>query len=456
MNPPEIPKTLGGPEPLETYLTGGGDVDLEAETVLMLDDDPRSDYEIAVVLSTVGYTDDVARRRHSGGLFDLSPRVRQRLGMYREPELYLERRAETWTRRVERQLVYLGRGLSYVELWAVAFVLLITNQVTFWDVRGGYAIDITAISIALIVASISISGFVQVFSRRYLFYRLQGNYAMARWVTVRTLGVGVVVSSAAVIAAWAVMEHGLHALTPDATTIFLQFGLLFVLLFASMAPLYALQAFGPMLLALCAGGAVLVFARLADPLGYTYLILDERLAYHLQTQALLVVVVLASFYSWLEQRRRRDGEPLEHPELVPRPAGLFLGTAAYFLYGGGFFALLFLSRIVGGFETRHPFLPETTEMYLLDIGMLVLLPGIVVGAACIQNLSHDTGRKLRGLEVVQLRTFNQDLRNTYRRMALTVVATSTVTGAGILLVVNSHSGPDLFYLVLSIIVHVLM
>ena len=169
------------PSALDARIGATLDHDFHAEAcaVLEISPDPQNSFEIAVVLSTLGYTDTEAATLGCHDLFDMAERIYEIVEIYfrtpiddTPPELLRE--------RMRRNMRYLLRGFSYVELWVLSLLLLWVNRASFWS--GGTLTELhaTAISAALISSSILTAPVIQSYTRRYLFYSLQDNVPLAR------------------------------------------------------------------------------------------------------------------------------------------------------------------------------------------------------------------------------------------------------------------------------------
>ena len=239
------------------------DFHAEACAVLEISPDPQNSFEIAVVLSTLGYTDAEAAALGCRDLFDMAERIYEIVEIYfrtpiddTPPELLRE--------RMRRNMRYLLRGFSYVELWVLSLLLLWVNRASFWS--GGTLTELhaTAISAALIYSSILTAPVIQSYTRRYLFYSLQGNAPLARWVTSRVLYCGAALVYGVLLATWFVMEHVLGALTPNTNLEFLAFALLLASLQLVFAPLVATRSAVALSAAVLSGAVVLLVLQPAS------------------------------------------------------------------------------------------------------------------------------------------------------------------------------------------------
>ena len=225
--------------------------------MLEITPDPQNSFEIAVVLSTLGYTDAEAGALGCHDLFEMAERI------YEVIELYFRRPIddtppELLRERMLRNMRYLLRGFSYVELWVLSLVLLYVNRSSFWSGGTLNVGQATAISLALIYASILTGPVIQSFTRRYLFYSLQDNVPLARWVTTRVLYCGAGLVFATIVATWFVLEHVVGGLTPDTNMEFLAFALLLASLQLAFAPLNATRSAVVLCGAVMSGAVVLV------------------------------------------------------------------------------------------------------------------------------------------------------------------------------------------------------
>ena len=102
---------------------------------------------------------------------------------------------------------------------------------------------------------------IQAYSRRQVFYALQGNMPLARWATSRILHAGGLVVLLALVVSYVVLEHVLEALTPDTTLLYLCFALLLASALLDVTPLLAAGDGWGVFVSAVAGAGVLLWRR---------------------------------------------------------------------------------------------------------------------------------------------------------------------------------------------------
>ena len=384
------------------------------------------------MLSTLGYTDVEAAALGCRDLFDMAE------GIYDVVELYFrtpidDTPPELLRERMRRNMRYVLRGFSYVELWVLSLVLVWVNRSSFWSGGTLTELNATAISGALIYASILTAPVVQSFTRRYLFYSLQGNVPLARWVTSRVLYCGGGLVFAILVATWFVLEHVLGALTPDTNMEFLAFALLLASLQLVFAPLVATRS----ALVLCASVASGAVVLLVLQPGSWVAELDVKRLFSVQAAAILTIFGVSWLASlWLRRRSEKplDGQP--HRALPPRAAGFALGVAPYALYGVVLFVFVFAPMLLAGGAPKLVYHYQPVFEGATDLAMLVLIPALITVTVMTERFSDDLAAALTGLTITEVVTFRRRVLRLIVLRLVVLIAVTTVSSVGMLLAVQ--------------------
>jgi hypothetical protein len=402
------------------------DLHAEACAVLEISPDPQNSFEIAVVLSTLGYTDDSATGFGCRDLFDMAERI------YEVVELYFrhpidDTPTESLHQRMRRNMRYLLRGFSYVELWVLSLALIWVNKSSFWSGGTLTVRQATAISLALVCASLLTGPVVQSFTRRYLFYTLQDNAPLARWVTSRVLYGGAALVFTAIVACWFLLEHVLGAFTPDTNRVFLSFALLLAALQLGFAPLVASRSAIVLCAAVMSGAAVLIWLR---PDGWVGQV-DISNLFTVQAFAIATVFVVAwsaSFRVRKRHERDRPGQPRR--ALPPRAVGFGIGVAPYALYGALLFAFVFAPKLLAGGMLDGTYTYGPVYEGATDLSMLVLIPALIAVTVMTERFSDDLAAALGELTITEVDAFRgRVLRLVARRFGMLVVVVAVSAAA---------------------------
>jgi hypothetical protein len=408
------------------------DLHAEACAVLEISPDPQNSFEIAVVLSTLGYTDASAAGFGCRDLFDMAERI------YEVVELYFRRPIddtppESLHERMRRNMRYLLRGFSYVELWVLSLVLIWVNKSSFWSGGTLTVRQATAISLALVCTSLLTGPVVQSFTRRYLFYALQDNAPLARWVTSRVLYGGAAVVFGSIVACWFVLEHVLGAFTPDTNRVFLAFALLLASLQLGFAPLVASRSAVVLCAAVFSGAAVLVWLR---PDGWVGQVDITRL-FTVQALAIATIFVVTWLSSlWVRRRSESDRHGLPRRALPPRAAGLGVAMAPYALYGALLFAFVFAPKLLAGGILDGAYRYGPVYEGATDLSMLVLIPALVAVTVMTERFSDDMATALGELTITDVAAFRRRVLGLVGRRFGMLVAVVVISAAALLVAVD--------------------
>jgi hypothetical protein len=408
------------------------DLHAEACAVLEISPDPQNSFEIAVVLSTLGYTDASATGFGCRDLFDMAERI------YEVVELYFRRSIddtppESMHERMRRNMRYLLRGFSYVELWVLSLALIWVNKSSFWSGGTLTVGQATAISLALVCTSLLTGPVVQSFTRRYLFYTLQDNAPLARWVTSRVLYGGAALVFASILTCWFLLEHVVGAFTPDTNRVFLAFALLLASLQLGFAPLVASRSAVVLGAAVMSGAAVLVWLR---PDGWVGQVDITRL-FSVQAIAIATIFVVTWLSSlWVRRRHESDRRGLPRRALPPRAAGFGIGVAPYALYGALLFAFVFAPKLLAGGMLEVTYRYGPVYEGATDLSMLVLIPALVAVTVMTERFSDDLASALGELTITEVADFRRRvLRLVGRRFGM-LVAVVVISAAAMSAVVD--------------------
>ncbi len=407
----------------------GHDYHLEAQSVLALSPDPQNPFEVAVVLSTLGYTDAAAQSLGASGLFDLARRIYDVIDLhYRPPDASDEELPEAWHRRFRRALSTVAMGFSYAELWVLSLALLATTRLSFWSSTTLTGRQATAVNIALVAALVVSTPFVQAFSRKHVFFRLQSDWPLARWVTNVLIGGGALVTVLVLGGVYVLFEDVLHAYTPGSNRLFLGFALLIASLNLVLAPLYAMRSFLALFVALGTGAAVIVVTMPGD----WQQLLSQAHMVRLQVVSLIAVEVVALALGLFVRRRmeRREPDPVRE-SLRPRLPVFLLATAPYVVYGAALYVLVFAHKFIAGGALAGGYSYRIGYEAAVGLGAAVLVPVLVVVTVTMECFARDVSKALKGITVARAAEFDVRMRRLYRRRLTVLLAVVAASGAAV-------------------------
>ncbi len=398
------------------------DFHVEARMVVDLSPEPQNAFEVAVTLSTLGDGDSTAARYGCTDLFDLARRVHAVVPMYRRQPAEDAAPETAWHRR-RRRAGYLVQGFAHVQVWVLALVLLFWNRAAFWSGTTLTIPQSTAIGLALVVSTVLTAPVIQAYSRRHVFYALQGNMPLARWATSRILHAGGLVVLLAILASYVVLEHVLHALTPDTTVLYLCFALLLASAQLALTPLLAAGDGWGVFGAALAGAAVLLWLR---PTSWTALVDVEGL-FRAQAAAIAVILAVAMLAAWLRQRAQEATyRALPDRALAPRWLPVSVSVLPYSLYGVLIFLLVFGPKLVAGGLLHGAYHYEPVFEGTADIAVLLLVPALIAMTAMSEGFRPALRDAIHDLRVDEVATFRQRVvRQAARRLVVLLVVLGT-------------------------------
>ncbi|MDQ0677393.1 hypothetical protein QFZ30_000775 [Arthrobacter pascens] len=416
----------------------GPDLHTEARSVAGRTRHAQDAFEVAVILGTLGYSDQRARELGCRDVFDLAEKVMSLLPLFggpadERPVGIVERSAEDTPGPERMSPGLLLRSVLYSAPWIVAVVALVVARVSFWSTITAQQFS-TAISLALFVGLVVTGGFMQAFARRGVFYALQHNGPLLRWTLRWTLGVGLAVLLAIVGAGYVVLEFVLDAYTPAANRSFLLFGISIGVMLLAFSPLYLARAFWSVLAAAGTGGLVAVLGGWSITEG-NYLNLYT--AQWVQLGALWTAVLVAVVFDVRIMRRLGAApagttQPDARDVRSPRLPAVVRAVYVYWLYGTGFFVLIVVDQMVAGGLWQGVFNYNGYYELAVGTGLLILIPTLTYATAASYLLPATVQREVRRHLVSDSVGINRVLMRFYVRHVLLTLLVGLVSGAVLL------------------------
>ncbi|WP_395398449.1 hypothetical protein ACHMXB_11470 [Arthrobacter sp. UC242_113] len=419
----------------------GPDLHAEARSVAGRTRHAQDAFEVAVILGTLGYTDQRARDLGCRDVFDLSEKVEPLLPLFDGPadEPPVGTGAHVSQRPPGPDRMSLGlllQSMLYSAPWVVAVVALVVARVSFWSTFTALPFS-SATSLALFAALVVTGGFMQAFARRGLFYALQHNAPLLRWTLRRTLGAGLAVVLVVIGAGYVILEFVLQAYTPASNRSFLLFGISVGVLLLAFSPLYLARALGEVVVAACAGGLVAVVGASWITEG-NYINLYA--AQSIQVAAIWTVIIVAVLFD-VRVLKRLAAPPVDavgdftadnRCVLAPRLGPVVRSVRAYWAYGTGFFALLVVDQLVAGGLWRGFYNYNGVYQVGVGTGLLVLIPTLTYAIAASHLLPATVRRAMTRNRVSAHELINRVLLNFYCRQLAITLAVGLVSGAVLL------------------------
>jgi len=354
---------------------------------------PRNPLEVAVHLEDCGYGGDVARRLGFRDVFELAEEVWARIPLYQTPEELTRPSPLGWFRRAAEQYF---RGVGYTAPWMMSVLMLFITRIALWSSLSASQEVATAVSLAFFVATMCAGAVSQVFAVRALFYLGQGNWILFRWIATRAIVHG---SAASALVIALVFRFAIApTYGPAYGNLFLEYALAIYIFQIALAPLYLLRRI--LGLAMTTGAALIItwFAIWTIERVNAGEYFAEAVQ-QAQVLGLLIAGVgaLIGVYSYAVMRSRRQLRRLLPEELgdgphdrgnepqararvqIPRFWPVWRQLWPYAIYGTGYFAMLFVDRIVAGVHfgavqgVHHYVYPPTYEL-TTDLATLELFP----------------------------------------------------------------------------------
>jgi len=308
---------------------------------------PHDHYEVAAIVESLGWTDHQVQTTFGyPDVFALARAIYD--GLKAAPTVlpHVPRKTLPWHQALGRAVRHFFRGLVFALPMAVSVAAMLVVRYSLWAYQYFTLEVATAVAIATMLSLLVTGGFIQSIARRGLMYVEMDEYNAARRVTMRLMAVGTAVAMLVGLGfglvnlvfliypwrmvGWALLYYLLLC------TVWLAVGLLYILKRELL--LTVIFALG-----IAAVGILHEVFRLT-------IMLAQGLALAFTSGASLLVA-RRTFATY--ERRRVPG--VEYVPL-PRPSLLLYTLLPYFIYGFGYFLLLYTDRILA-WTADAPYMP---------------------------------------------------------------------------------------------------
>lgn len=414
----------------------GPDLQPEARSVAGRTRQAQDAFEVAVILATLGYSDERARELGCRDVFELAEKVMLLLPLFggpvdEPPVGTVDHVAEPPPGPHRMSLSLLARSLLYSAPWIIAVLALVIARVSFWSTITPQMFS-TTVSLALFAALIVTGGFMQAFARRGLFYSLQHNSLLLRWALRWALGGGLLALLVVIGGGYLILEYVLQAYTPASNLSFLFFGISIGVLLLAFSPLYLAKALREIVISAGAGGLVAIVGGLWIING-DYINLYT--AQWVQFAALWTAVVVALLFD-VGVLRRLAAPPAgaEDPStdnlhvLPPRLVPVARSVRPYWAYGTGFFVLLVVDQLIAGGLWMGVFNYNGLYQVGVGTGLLILIPTLTYAIAAGYLLPATVRREMKRHRVSGSTGINKALLRFYRKHLVITLLVGLVSG----------------------------
>ena len=319
-----------------------------------------------------------------------------------------------------RFLRFYGRGVFFalpmvVQVLTIAFLRLGTR----FHLSDGQA---TAVMLGSIASFLVTGGFVQAIGRLGSVYVGRGNHVLARRLTYRILGVGLLASVGLALVLWLVGTVVELVPQPE-LRVAIVYELVFSALWLFLAVLYMLQQ--RTLVLACVGAWVGVFAVLLA-------IVDTSVYVAQWGGAAAGIASSALVGAWRLHRLVRETGPERALEVLPPARQLAREVAPYFWYGVLYFTLVFADRIVGWTKAT----PAHYAVYFhgpyelgRDWALLTMLLTVALLDHTINAFAVGLGPTQRRFAARDLRLHNRSFQLFYLRQVVLLAVLVAISAA---------------------------
>ena len=324
---------------------------------------PKGIDEIAILLESLGYSQDIVAELWYPDLFAMARDVSTLIDKYISDEELNEHKETHWFILACRDY---AAGALYAGPWIIAVIGLAIFGASLWSSLSTPLHLATAIALGVFSAQIISGFFSQAIARRLSFYFAQENYSLMEWTMRRVIASAVLSIFAVGGLFWALLS--LSYGQPDAglaAAFFVGSGLFQI----SLAPLYTMRRFLWII-------AIALIASLAT--GLTFIIFFGR---HVEVPwepatlaaeiAIIGATVLVLTLAWLS-RKAREGHVTSVP---PSLASVVKASLPYAIFGAMYFAAIVADRIAAGMALGNGTYRYAAGYELgADIAVLAMIP----------------------------------------------------------------------------------
>jgi hypothetical protein len=398
-------------------------IDSIARTVSEIEGKPKDHLEVAVILEILGYSDKDAQDIGFSNLFNLSKVVHKSVPKFAVEDIKLKR--PDW--RPSSLLLFFA-GMFYNLGWMIMLISLFLGGQSLWAAKD-LPVDIsTAIGMGVLFGLVSTGGLQQFTAWKLIYYQMQGNQPLAKFIMKRNLVIGTLIL---------LLIIGLFALL---NTFFLNFPLqvlMITIYFFSLigiyrlfaTPVFAFKKFGALLFISFSALAVMF----ASYYIFIYFGFSRPPAVILsQSVGLGVLIFTSAYFSYIYIFSKKEERSADEPPFYSRPeVPKNVKTPRYWVlayeglplifYGTLYFVFLFGDRLISWLGSG-PFMINYNRTYQIgvDLALLLLIPITGVKFTYLYRMSDHLEKNLRRLKISDTSKFNKILKDFYLKMVVGV------------------------------------
>lgn len=404
------------------------DIDSLARLVLEIDENIKDYLDVTAILEALGVSDATAQRYGFPDKFQLSKKVleiiqyyRQRgetVGAYRVPE----------QRRLLEAVKLVLVGSLLASPWLLFTLSYLFIGITLLPIGGpGLA---TMISLASILSLLVTSGIQTLFTRRITFYYYQQNYGAARGVLTLYYALSICIVFATGLLTLAV-NNIFHIYPRGWIELSVIYFIPLSFLWISTAPLYALNAYTP-----------LVFTFLASLLSINLALRMSMRSIYMQAHlygiavGAIIATIYFSVYLYVKERLLKAASPYQR-ELearLPRLTYIIYSGFPYLVSSTLYFLFITADRLIAWFTAgNQPPLMDTTYEFSVNLALLLLVPVFGILNYCMARIYGAVSEGGRGVEAKRIEEYRNRIKSAYWRALLAVSLTGLISHAVICL-----------------------
>ncbi len=408
-----------------------------ARSVLEVEPNIKDYQEASVILETIGFSDDYARMHGYSNLFHLAEALMDVIDKYRV--------SSRIRHKIEKDWDILG-GFFYQISWVIMMAFIFVGGLALWSSIYLSGILATSVSIGVILGFIVTGGVQQFFSYKMIYYRLQNNLPLSRYILSSAYKIGLVTVAAVGLA---ILYLGFSIPGLEVALVPLLF--YFILISGwrlMMIPILAYRKALVLLITLAAALLVMYAGFLFfNSIGLD--IITSTMAS--QLIGIATAIIAAGIYSVRllsyknSVRNGKNGKEVppfyyraDPPKHVspPRLSVLLYGGIPYILYGTAYYVFLFIDRIIS-WTAGSMFIFNTEYHIGVDLAILSIIPVVGVTFIYIARLSAILEEKLRQVDSVDKTAIPSLLKHFYLRMMVVIIITILSASTVMLLLENT-------------------
>ncbi|UCG68593.1 MAG: hypothetical protein JSV09_12400 [Thermoplasmata archaeon] len=399
-------------------------IDSIARTVSEVEGHPKDHLEVAVVLEILGYSDDDAKKMGFSNLFELAQTVYGSVSKFSVDDVLVCQ----MPKKPNNMLLFFA-GMFYNLGWMIMLISLFLGGQSLWAAKDIPTDISTGIGMGVLLGLVSTGGIQQFTAWKLIYYHMQGNKPLTKFVMKRNLIVGSLILVSTFFLFF-IVNTFILSLPGKIILITLYFLTMIGIYRLFATPVFAFRRFRALIfISLSALSVMFTSYFIFAAWGW------DRVSAVIASQSMgLVILIMASAYFAYKyifsDKEERDGdEPpfYSRPELPknvksPRYWVLMYEGIPLMLYGTLYFVFIFSDRLISWIGAG-PLIISYNRTYQIgvDLALLLLIPITGVKFMYLFKMSDYLEEKLNETEMNNCPSFKIALRDFYRKMVMGVV-----------------------------------